>query len=119
MEFDRLSEPREVVAPFENGDHSAATWPCSKIQKHPGKIRKILVCKPELPERVADARIKPCGNQKELRTVFLEGGKKPVAEGSQNLGPSRAGGEGTIDREPGAFAFPSFGSVPGPRIPRP
>ena len=119
MGFDRRSKPREVVASFENGYHSAATRSCGKIEKQPGEIREILVCKPELPERVADARIEAGGNQKELRTEILQGGEKPVAEGSQNFLPTRAGGEGAIDREPGTFSFSCFGSVPGPRVPRP
>jgi hypothetical protein len=91
MEFDRLSKPSEIVSPFKSGDHSASAWSRSKIQEHPGEIRKILVCEPELPERVANARIKPCGNQKQLRTVVIEGGEKPVAEGFQNFVSSRAG----------------------------
>ena len=62
MGFDRRSKPREVVTSFEKGYHSAATRSRGKIDKHPGEIRKILVRKPELPERVAGARIKAGGN---------------------------------------------------------
>ena len=111
-------EPREVVAAFQERNDPSAGVPVGDAADEAREIGEILVVQKKLPQRVAQSRIEPCGNQDKLGPEFFRGGQELFLECCEDSGAAGPGGKRAVDRRAETGAGACLIGAPRAGIPR-
>src|SRR5579875_1029120 len=98
MRFGSGSEPREIVAAFENRNELMVAALGGKREEELGQIPEVLIGQEELAEGIALARIKARRDENQIRMEGFGGRQEAVCESSLNFAAARSGRKRAIDR---------------------
>ena len=116
VRHDAGTQSFQAVAAFQHRYNSPARMFFGDIEHDPGEIREIVVREEKPSQRVAQTRVKTCGDEHQIGLELVSGGDQLPSEGIQYF-LSRPGRQRTIQRRTFAAAFTRFGSRAGTWIP--